>query len=132
MGDRFEVHSHTMYSNIRLLDSINKPKALVNRAIELGLSGICITDHECLCAHPELNIYQKEISKTYPDFKIGLGNEIYLCETRDKNQKYYHFISLNSCHKTHFALANIMSSPTYLLSQYRLSFELFRLSPMTK
>ena len=34
---RFEVHSHTEYSNIRLLDCINKPKDLVNRAIEIGL-----------------------------------------------------------------------------------------------
>ena len=109
MGDRFEVHSHTMYSNIRLLDSINKPKALVNRAIELGLSGICITDHECLCAHPELNIYQKEISKTYPDFKIGLGNEIYLCETRDKNQKYYHFILIAKNAAGHRALRELSS-----------------------
>ena len=107
--NRLEIHSHTMYSNIRLLDSINKPKALVNRAIELGLSGICITDHECLCAHPELNIYQKELSKTYPDFKIGLGNEIYLCETRDKNQKYYHFILIAKNAAGHRALRELSS-----------------------
>jgi DNA polymerase-3 subunit alpha len=44
-----------MYSNIRLLDSINRPKALIDKAIELGLSGIAITDHECLSAHMEVN-----------------------------------------------------------------------------
>ena len=45
--NRMELHSHTHYSNIRLLDSINKPKDLINRALEVGLMGICITDHEC-------------------------------------------------------------------------------------
>ena len=60
---RFEPHSHTEYSNIRLLDCINHPKDLVNRAISLGLSGIAITDHECLSGHMEMNIYQEEIQK---------------------------------------------------------------------
>ena len=46
MMNRFEVHAHTMYSNIRLLDCINRPKDLINRAIDLGLSGIAITDHD--------------------------------------------------------------------------------------
>ncbi len=89
---RFEPHSHTHYSNFRLVDSINRPKDLVNRAIELGLCGIAITDHETVAGHMELNLYQEEIQKEYPDFKIALGNEIYLCETRDSGQKYYHFI----------------------------------------
>ena len=89
---RFEPHAHTHYSNFRLLDSINRPKELVKRAIELGLSGIAITDHETVASHMELNLYQEEIQKEYPDFKIALGNEIYLCETRDSGQKYYHFI----------------------------------------
>ena len=62
---RFEVHSHTHYSNIRLLDCINRPKDLVNRAIELGLKGIAITDHETLSSHMELNIYQKEMSMSF-------------------------------------------------------------------
>lgn len=46
---RFEPHSHSEFSNLRLLDCINKPKNLINRAIELGLAGIAITDHEALC-----------------------------------------------------------------------------------
>ena len=89
---RFETHAHTEYSNIRLLDCINHPKDLVNRAIKLGLSGIAITDHECLSGHIEMNMYQAEVQKEHPDFKIALGNEIYLCGDRNKGQKYYHFI----------------------------------------
>jgi len=89
---RFECHSHSMYSNIRLLDCINKPKDLIDRALEIGLAGLCITDHESLGGHVQfdkLRDYAKEKNKS---FKIGLGNEIYLTSTRDKNQPYYHFI----------------------------------------
>ena len=92
MKKRFEPHSHSEYSNLRLLDSINKIPKLINRAVELGLSGITITDHECLCGHPEANFYAEEINKEHPDFKVALGNEIYLTENRSKGQKYYHFI----------------------------------------
>ena len=34
MGEYFNCHNHTMYSNIRLLDCINRPKALIDKAIE--------------------------------------------------------------------------------------------------
>ena len=57
----FNCHNHTHYSNIRLLDSINRPQALIDKAIELGLSGIAITDHECLSAHMEVNQYAKKL-----------------------------------------------------------------------
>ena len=92
MIPRFEVHSHSHYSNFRIIDSINKPKDLINRAIELGLSGIVLTDHETLAGAPEINLYAQEIQKSKPDFKIAIGNEIYLTEDREKGQKYYHFI----------------------------------------
>ena len=88
----FDNHTHTMYSNIRLLDCINRPKKLIDTAIKLGLSGVAITDHECLSSHMEINQYAKELQKTNPDFTIALGNEIYLTDERISGQKYYHFI----------------------------------------
>lgn len=89
---RFEPHSHTHFSNFRLLDCINRPKDLVQRAIDLGLSGIAITDHETVAGHVELNLLQQKILEKHPNFKIALGNEIYLCKDRSMGQKYYHFI----------------------------------------
>lgn len=94
MNTYFNCHTHTMYSNIRILDCINHPKDVINKAIELGLSGIAITDHECLSAHPEINKIATELQKTNPDFRIALGNEIYLVDERKNGQKYYHFILL--------------------------------------
>ena len=90
--NRFEVHSHTHYSNLKGLDCINRPKELIKKAIELGLKGIAITDHDCLSGHMEINLFAQELMKTNPDFKIALGNEIYLCPSRESGQIYYHFI----------------------------------------
>lgn len=109
----FSAHNHTHYSNIRLLDSINRPKALIDKAIEYGLTGIAITDHECLSSHVEVVKYAKEIREKHPDFKIALGNEIYLTETRDKSQKYYHFILIAKDALGHRALRELSSKAWY-------------------
>lgn len=88
----FNNHAHTEYSNLRLLDCINHPEELINKAIELGLTGIAITDHESLSSHMRVNKYAKKIRESNPDFTIALGNEIYLTDSRELGQKYYHFI----------------------------------------
>lgn len=109
----FNCHNHTEYSNLRLLDSTNHPKDLINKAIELGLSGICITDHEALCAHVEINKIATELKETNPDFVIGLGNEIYLTDTRNHGQKYYHFILIAKDAIGHKALRELSSTAWY-------------------
>ena len=98
-------------------DCINRPKDLVKRANELGLSGIAITDHETLAGHMELNLFQKEIEKENPDFKIALGNEIYLCGDRCPGQKYYHFILIAKNKMGHRALREL-SSRAWMCSYY--------------
>ena len=90
MVDRFDGHNHTMYSNTRFVDSLNVPERLIDRAVELGLKGIAITDHSCMGAHVRCNRYAEEIQKEHPDFKVALGEESYLCDTREKEQYYYH------------------------------------------
>ena len=109
----FDVHAHTCYSNIRLIDCINRPKDLIDRAIEIGLEGMSITDHEALCAHMIVNKYAKELKEKYPNFRIALGNEIYLTETRDKNQKYYHFILLAKDRLGYKGLCELSSTAWY-------------------
>ena len=41
---------------------------------------------------PEINIYHQELIKEHPDFKVAIGNEIYLTNNRETKQQYYHFI----------------------------------------
>ena len=112
--NRFECHSHTEYSNLRLLDCINKPKNLVQRAIDIGLSGIAITDHECLSAAIKLNQIQRDCPE---GFKIALGNEIYLVDSRMNGQKYYHFI-LIAKDKIGFRQLRELSSRAWMQSYF--------------
>ena len=89
---RFEMHSHSDMSNIRLIDCINTVDSLVNYAVEIGLEGICCTDHEALGNWIKLDQKRQQIQKEHPDFKIGYGNEIYLVDERVSGQRYWHFI----------------------------------------
>lgn len=92
---RMETHSHSCYSNLRLLDAINTIDDIILVPAELGLSGVCLTDHECLSGAIDFLKKEKEYKqkgKIPWDFKCAIGNEIYLTDTREKSQKYYHFI----------------------------------------
>ena len=114
---RFECHSHSEFSNLRLLDCINKIPTLIDRAIEIGLSGIAITDHECVCGAPQANFYAQDILKEHPDFKVALGNEIYLTLNREMGQKYYHFI-LIAKNKIGFRALRELSSRAWMNSYW--------------
>ena len=115
--ERFEVHVHSEYSNIRLLDAINKLKSLINRSIELGLAGITLTDHECLSGHIKMNQLTHKVQKENPNFKVALGNEIYLVDARENGIKYYHFILIAKDKEGHKQLRQL-SSLAWLNSYY--------------
>ena len=90
------LHNHTQYSNLKLRDSINRIPDMVKRAIDYGFNSLAITDHEVLSGHIEALEVGDKIREEHPDFKIILGNEIYLIrEDEYKNaEKYWHFILL--------------------------------------
>ncbi len=99
------LHNHTdRGSNLRMLDCTTKTKSLIDRALELGASGVAITDHESLSSHVEAIKYINELrtkKRINDDFKLVLGNEIYLIDEIENinNQKkvstpFYHFILL--------------------------------------
>lgn len=103
MRGYYSLHNHTDGSNARLIDCINKTEDLIQRAYDLGLSGVAITDHETVKSHVKAsNFIKKKHSKNeWKDFKVIYGNEIYLCrnglsaENYDgKKDKFYHFILL--------------------------------------
>ena len=85
---RFVPHCHTEMSNFRLLDCINKLPDLVKRGKEIGLAGLAVTDHETIAQSIRICKLQKE----NPDFKIAIGNEIYLTDIRQNGIKYWHQI----------------------------------------
>ena len=96
----FGIHNHSAQgSNLRLRDSINKIPDMIDYAHELGHKGIVFTDHEAITSHLDALKYynQKKGLEGWQDFKVALGNEIYLCtenvtaENIGKN-RYPHFI----------------------------------------
>lgn len=91
----FSLHLHTdRGSNALFLDSTVKPKDAVKRAKELGLLGLCCTDHASISAWVDFLAERDEIKKNKEDFKIMLGVEAYLIDEAEyKNTKdYYHFL----------------------------------------
>lgn len=77
----FSNHNHSFYSNLKLIDSLNRPHELIEYANEIGLKGVTLSDHEVLSGHVKfIQAYKKlkEQDKLNDDFKIALGNEIYL------------------------------------------------------
>ena len=109
----FSIHNHSMFSNIRLIDSIIRPHQLIDQAIDYGLAGICLTDHEVLSGHVQFLQHYKKIREDNPDFKIGLGNEIYLTKTREPSQKHFHYILVAKNADGHRALRELSSTAWY-------------------
>ena len=102
------LHNHTEYSNLRLRDAIVRPKELIEYAIELGHNVVAFTEHETISNAIKIEKYYKKIKKDHPDFKVLLGNEIYLCrdgltaENFDRTtDRYWHFILLAKDAKGH-------------------------------
>ena len=114
---RASIHNHSYYSNLRLLDALSSPTAIVDKAIELGIDMIGISEHESLSSHIILNKYAQELKSDYPNFKVALGNEIYLTETRDSKQRYYHFLLCAKDARGHEMLRK-MSSIAWLNSYF--------------
>jgi DNA polymerase III subunit alpha len=77
------LHVHTHFS---LFDGIATPEEYVNRAVELGMPAIAITDHGTLSGHRELH----RIAKA-KGIKPILGLEGYMCadisDKRDKSER---------------------------------------------
>lgn len=92
MKPYFNIHSHTHYSNTKILDSINTPQSLIENALKLGLSGIAITDHGLTSGWVQFEQEYSKIKEANPDFNIGFGCEIYMSDARERGQKYYHYL----------------------------------------
>ena len=95
------LHNHTHFSNLRLRDCIVRETELIDYAVELGHEVVAITDHETLSGHVKVEKYYKKVKEKNPDFKVILGNEIYLCrdglnaKTFVRGQdKYFHLVLL--------------------------------------
>lgn len=133
------LHTHTDMSNIRMLDSINQLPLLFERCRELNMTGVAITDHETVANHIKAIQYVNNMREEYKDkyekeedeekkipikieldywnnFKLVLGNEIYLTRNNLNKEnyvkgedKYFHFILLAKDEEGHKQLRELSS-----------------------
>lgn len=71
-------------------------ESIIGQALQYGFAGVAITDHESLSAHIKAIQKTKSIRKDHPDFRLVLGNEIYLIDSNSyrNTDTFYHFILL--------------------------------------
>src|SRR5574344_1597440 len=96
------LHNHSDHSNYRLRDSTNTITQLLEYTHKLGHKGIAITEHDTigssLEAYSKLKEFREKDLENWKDYKLILGNEIYLCNRKqieeEKNYTFPHFILL--------------------------------------
>ena len=112
------LHAHSEYSNIKVIDSINRYSRMMDYAWDLGLSSVACTEHDCISgAIKYIKTYKKKVEKEWRklhpeeelpsfqeiaeelDFRPILGNEIYLseeglCEENMAGGHFWHLILL--------------------------------------
>lgn len=134
---RAEFHTHTDKSNLSNRDSTNFVDKLIDKAIELDLKGLAITDHASLSSHIDAILHMKKLRNDIKkdlesdpcnnsliekysklnEFKLCLGTEIYLVdrnvinEARENNlpTKFYHLILVAKNKKGYRAIAKLSS-----------------------
>ena len=120
MRNYLGIHNHSEFSNIKVIDSINRADRMIDYAWDLNMSGLVFTDHDCVSgALKFLKAYKKKLEKewikvnpdkelpTYEqmsqdlDFKVILGNEIYLSE---EGLTEANMNGVDPCHFWHYIL----------------------------
>ena len=93
------LHAHSDFSNLKVIDSINKIGDLIDNAFAKGLYAIALTDHDTVSGHVKAIQHFKSKYLDKP-FKLILGNEIYLTreglnsDNYEKGEKFYHVLLL--------------------------------------
>ncbi len=122
-----------MHSHFSLLDGMSSPKGIVDRAVELGMPAVAITDHGSVSAAVQFNEYALK-----KGIKPILGVELYQCEQdptikNAANRKRHHLIILAKNPqgiKELFSLISLTNSPEFFY--YKPRIDLNNLKPFGK
>lgn len=69
------LHNHTEYS---MLDGATRIKDMVNRAVELGMPAVAITDHGYMYGVPELGLACDAVNHGTPEYKVWSHDKSFL------------------------------------------------------
>ena len=99
------LHTHDMYS---LLDGFGTPEEMLQRAKEIGLKALAITNH----GNEYSWVYYDKLKAKYPEIKIIYGVELYeVFDTsiKDNRDKRFHLIALAMNERGRIALNKIIT-----------------------
>ena len=105
------LHNHTEYS---LLDGMTHVKDMVQRAADLGMPAVAITDHGVMSGVPELcEACDSVAAKTGVRVKPIYGCEVYMIAEdevrRDSKPRYYHLLLLAKTNDGYHNLLKLVS-----------------------
>lgn len=87
------LHNHSdRGSNLKLRDTTNRVEELIQTVNNMGHKGVAFTEHESVSSHVkalQATEKLKETGKIDKDFKLILGNEIYLVESLEEVRDNY-------------------------------------------
>lgn len=99
------LHTHDMYS---LLDGFGTPEEMLQRAKEIGLKALAITNH----GNEYSWVYYDKLKTKYPEIKIIYGVELYEVfdiSIKDNRDKRFHLIALAMNERGRIALNKIIT-----------------------
>lgn len=119
------LHVHSEYSE---LDGFSHPKEYLDRAKEIGLKAIAVTEHGNMCSCP----YYDKLKKDYPGLKVIYGVELYECfdmSVQDQDNRYFHLIALAKNEQGRIALNEIVTKSNFEGFYYKPRIDLNALKP---
>jgi DNA polymerase-3 subunit alpha len=119
------LHNHSYYS---LQDGFASPKEYMERAKELGLKAIALTEHGNLYSAP----YVHKLKKDYPDIKVIYGFEAYECydhKVHDPDNKYFHLVVLARNEAGRIAVNKLITDSEFYGKYYKPRIDLDMLRP---
>ena len=109
------LHNH---SDASFCDGFSKPIEYLQRAKELGIKALALTEHGGFESAPYIDL----LSKDFPEIKIIFGCEMYECfdvEVKDPDHKYFHLIVLCKNERGRQALNRLITESNFMGFYYK-------------
>ncbi|MDX5368500.1 MAG: DNA polymerase III subunit alpha [Alphaproteobacteria bacterium] len=94
MREFSHLHGHSFHSNGLQPDALSSPREIVERAKELGLQSICLTDHASVSGLPDFMEACKELEiKPVPGCELYVTDDV-ITKPAKGERKYQHMLAL--------------------------------------
>lgn len=122
------LHNHSYYS---IQDGFSSVDEYLDRANELGLKAIALTEHGNMFSAP----YVHKAKSKYPDLKIIYGCEVYECfdhTEKDSKNKYFHLVLLCKNETGRIGLNELITKGEFEGFYYKGRIDLEQIRPYAK